>query len=231
MMSRPNLLLLHGVLGTSTQFKSLIPLLRDKYDVHTLDFEGHGSSAPKNRPFRLKHFAENVLEYMKMNAVKAADIFGHSMGGIIGLYLARFYPKRVKRVFTLGTKFLWTPEIAEKENAFLDPKKLTEKVPQYATELRRRHAATGFEKILEKVREMNVSLGKESVLKDEDIQKINRKVRIGVGDRDYMVSIEESVNVYRLLQHGELQIFPDTQHPIERVSFPNLAYSILKFPQ
>ena len=62
MMSRPDLLLLHGVLGTSTQFKQLIPLLKDKYDVHTLDFEGHGSSPPQNRPFRSKHFAENVLE-------------------------------------------------------------------------------------------------------------------------------------------------------------------------
>ena len=132
-------------------------------------------------------------------------------------------------MFTLGTKFLWTPELSEKENAFLDPNKLTEKVPQYATELRRRHAATGFEKILEKVREMNVSLGQESVLKDEDIQKINRKVRIGMGDQDFMVSIEESVSVYRLLQHGELQIFPNTQHPLERVSFPNLANSILNF--
>ena len=49
-MSRPNLILLHGVLGASTQFKSLVPLLREKYDVHTLDFEGHGSSSPKNRP-------------------------------------------------------------------------------------------------------------------------------------------------------------------------------------
>jgi pimeloyl-ACP methyl ester carboxylesterase len=228
-MSRPDLLLLHGALGASTQFKQLVPLLREKYDVHTLDFEGHGNSPPKNRPFRSKYFAENVLGYMKMNAVKAADIFGHSMGGFIGLFLARFYPKRVKRVFTLGTKFQWTPEIAKKENAFLDPKKLTEKVPQYAIELRRRHTASGFEKILEMIREMNVSLGKKSVLNDEEIQKINKKVRIGMGDQDYMVSIEESVNVYRLLQHGELQIFPDTQHPLERVSFPNLAHSIMNF--
>ncbi len=69
MMSRPDLLLLHGALGASTQFKTLIPLLRDKYDVHTLDFEGHGSSPPKNRPFRSKHFAENVLNYMKMKCL------------------------------------------------------------------------------------------------------------------------------------------------------------------
>jgi pimeloyl-ACP methyl ester carboxylesterase len=229
MMSRPNLLLLHGALGTSTQFNPLISLLKDKYDVHILDFEGHGSSPPKNRPFRSKHFAENVLDYMKMNAVKAVDIFGHSMGGHIGLYLARFFPERVKRVFTLGTKFLWTPEIAEKENAFLDPNKIKEKVPQYAIELQRRHTASGYERILEKIREMNVSVGQKNVLKDEDIQKINKKVRIGMGDQDYMVSIEESVSVYRLLQKGELQIFPDTPHPLENVSLSNLTHSIFDF--
>ena len=228
-MSRPDLLLLHGALGASSQFKALIPLLREKYDVHTLEFEGHGSSPPKNRPFRTKHFAENVLEYMKMNAVKAADIFGHSMGGAVGLYLARFYPKRIKRVFTLGTKFVWTPKIAKKENVFLNPKKLLEKVPKYAIQLQQRHTASGLEKILEMVREMNVSLAKESALLNEDFEKINKKVRIGVGDRDVLVSIEESVNVYRLLQHGELQIFPDTPHPLERISVPSLANSIVNF--
>jgi pimeloyl-ACP methyl ester carboxylesterase len=228
-MSRPNLILLHGSLGSSSQFHPMIPLLKDKYDVHTLDFEGHGSSPPKDRPFRSKYFAENVLDYMNGNAVNAADIFGHSMGGHIGLYLARFSPERVKRVFTLGTKFLWTPEIGERENAFLDPNKILDKVPKYARELQRRHIASGYEKILEKTREMNVNLGEQTVLKGKDIQAIKRRVRIGVGDRDYMVTIDESVGVYRLLQKGELQIFPGTPHPIEKVSLSTLTYSILDF--
>ena len=229
MMSRPNLIILHGSLGSSSQFYPMIPLLKDKYDVHTLDFEGHGNSPPKDRPFRSKYFAENVLSYMKENAIKAADIFGHSMGGHIGLVLARFFPDRVKRVFTLGTKFVWTPEIAEKENVFLDPHKIEEKVPKYAMELKRRHLASGFERILEKTREMNVNIGREIVLTDEDIGKIKRRVRLGMGDRDYMVSIEETVHVYRLLQKGELQIFPGTPHPIEKVSLSTLTHSIMDF--
>jgi len=229
MMSRPNLILLHGALGSSSQFHPMIPLLKDKYDVHTLDFEGHGSSPPKDRPFRSRYFAENVLNYMNKHAVKAADIFGHSMGGHIGLVVASFSPDRVKRVFTLGTKFVWTPEIAEKENAFLDPIKIQEKVPKYAMELKRRHLASGYERILEKTREMNVNIGQEKILTDEDIGKIERRVRLGLGDRDYMVSIEETAGVYRLLQKGELQIFPGTPHPIEKVTLSALTHSIMDF--
>jgi pimeloyl-ACP methyl ester carboxylesterase len=228
-MSRPNLILLHGSLGSSSQFYPMIPLLKDKFDVHTLDFEGHGNSPPKERPFRSKFFAENVLNYMNENRINAADIFGHSMGGHIGLFLARFSPERVKRVFTLGTKFVWTPEISERENAFLDPQKIQEKVPQYAMELKRRHLASGYERILEKTREMNVHIGQETVLTDEDIRAIKRRVRLGMGDSDYMVSIEETVHVYRLLQTGELQIFPDTPHPLERVSLSTLTHALFDF--
>ena len=42
-MSRLHLVLLHGALGTGTQFSPLLPFLKDKFDVHTLDLEGHGT--------------------------------------------------------------------------------------------------------------------------------------------------------------------------------------------
>ena len=162
-------------------------------------------------------------------SVAATIVAGPIAGLILGLVVARFSPDRVKRVFTLGTKFVWTPEIAEKENAFLDPIKIQEKVPKYAMELKRRHLASGYERILEKTREMNVNIGQEKVLTDEDIGKIERRVRLGLGDRDYMVSIEETVGVYRLLQKGELQIFPGTPHPIEKVTLSALTHSIMDF--
>jgi pimeloyl-ACP methyl ester carboxylesterase len=105
-MDREILLLLHGALGASTQFTPLIPLLEEPFEVHTLDLEGHGTSPLKDRPFRLNHFAENVIEYLDNHALDKANIFGHSMGGHTGLCLARFFPGRVKGVFT----FFFNPE-------------------------------------------------------------------------------------------------------------------------
>ena len=56
------LLLLHGALGTSVQLEPLTERLRaSSFRVHALDFEGHGLGAPGTRPYRIEHFAENVL--------------------------------------------------------------------------------------------------------------------------------------------------------------------------
>ena len=97
-MSRPQLMLLHGALGAQLQFEPLLPYLKNVFDIHTLEFEGHGASPLKNRPFRMKHFAENVIDYLDENKIATACIFGHSLGGHVGLYLARFFPDRVSGV-------------------------------------------------------------------------------------------------------------------------------------
>jgi len=59
-MSKPDLLLLHGAVGASPQFEPLQPLLEDRYQLHRLDFEGHGSSSPRERPFRIEHFKQET---------------------------------------------------------------------------------------------------------------------------------------------------------------------------
>lgn len=51
-MSKPDLMLLHGALGSRAQFSSLEPVLGETFRVHTLDFEGHGDSPLKERVFR-----------------------------------------------------------------------------------------------------------------------------------------------------------------------------------
>ncbi|MBN2060318.1 MAG: alpha/beta hydrolase [Deltaproteobacteria bacterium] len=226
---KEQLLLLHGALGAGIQFETLTPYLENRFDVHAPDFEGHGRSEVKDRPFSMKNFSENVLEYMDANGIKQADIFGHSLGGHVGLYMAAFFTERINGVFTLGTKFLWTPEIAEKENALLDPDKIREKVPHYAGMLEERHVASGWEVLLGKAKDFHNFLAVNNPLRDEDIEKIEKKVRICLGDRDKMVTIEESLRIYHLLKDGEFQILPRTPHPLEKVPLEFLSNSICDF--
>ena len=49
----------------------------------------------------------------------------------------------------------------------------------------------------------------------EDLRKISGPTLILAGDRDNFCSVEEGVTAYRMLQHGELAILPDTgtDHP------------------
>src|SRR4051794_1738958 len=94
-MDKPALLLLHGALGASDQFDSLVPLLAPRYDLHWLDFEGHGAAPLRGRPFRMEHFAENVQDYLRGRGLGPVHIFGYSMGGYVACTLARWQPELV----------------------------------------------------------------------------------------------------------------------------------------
>jgi pimeloyl-ACP methyl ester carboxylesterase len=228
-VSRANLLLLHGALGSKSQFSSLIPLLEETFHIHTLDFEGHGSSPLRDRAFRDEHFAENVLDYLNENSIQSVSVFGYSMGGHVGLYLARKHPDRIHRIFTLATKFLWTPENIDREASSLDAEKILKKAPHFAKVLQDRHAVSGWKNVLQKTREMFYEFRESNSLPIEELRQIHHVVRIGVGDRDSMVNIEESVQVYRSLPQGELQIFPNTPHPLEKVPVSYLVSSMVGF--
>lgn len=228
-MSNDHLLLLHGALGAKSQFVPLIHLLEDNFQVHTLDFEGHGSSPMRKRPFREIHFAENVLAYMDEMSLSRVNIFGYSMGGKIGLYLAKTYPEKIIKVFTFATKFLWTSESVAGEVSSLDAEKISEKVPHFARLLEERHVASGWKNVLQKTKEMMLTLVTESSVTTGEMDQIQQEVRVSVGDKDTLVSIEETVDVYRRLPMGQLQIFPKTPHPIEKAPRAHLAHSLVEF--
>jgi pimeloyl-ACP methyl ester carboxylesterase len=94
-MNQPVLLLLHGTAASKAQFNELVPLLSPHFAVHTLDFEGHGSSPERDRPFSIEHFAENVVNYLDSHHLIYSYFFDYIMGGYVALYLALVQPERV----------------------------------------------------------------------------------------------------------------------------------------
>ncbi|MBA1147464.1 alpha/beta fold hydrolase [Ectothiorhodospiraceae bacterium WFHF3C12] len=229
MNSKPDLLLLHGALGASGQFEALARELGRHFAVHTLDFEGHGQSPAADRPFRTAHFAENILAYLDREAIEHAHVFGYSMGGYAALYAARTWPGRLSRVFTLSTKLDWSPEFAAGEVRMLDPERIAEKVPAFARLLERRHSAYGWRNVLKSTEEMMLTMGEGAEIDANLLGAIEQPVRIAVGDRDHMVSVAECVEAYRSLPQGELEVFPATPHPIEKVPTDRLARALIEF--
>ena len=117
------LLLLHGAIGSKDQFPSLVQLLSSDYDVHTLNFSGHGGSAFASEPFSIPLFANDVLNYMQEHGIAKASIFGYSMGGYVGMYLAKHRPEKINKLITLATKYHWDEVIAAKEVQMLNRKR------------------------------------------------------------------------------------------------------------
>ena len=83
--------------------------------------------------------------------------------------------------------------------------------------------------ILQKTAEMMINLGKINVLNAEDYGKVHHEIMISIGDRDKMVTLSETVQVYRSLPNGKLLVLPDTPHPFEQVNINRLVYEINNF--
>lgn len=228
-MLKQNLLLLHGALGASEQFALLASLLSDRYNVHSFDFEGHGKASFRDRPFRMEHFAENVRDHMEQHAIERTHIFGYSMGGYVAMTLANTHPLLVQSIATLGTKFYWDSDIAAREVALLDTEKIAAKVPHFARALAERHTAAGWETVANCTHALLMHLAEQRGLRAEDVAHIKQRVRVIIGDRDSTVSLTESVEIYRALPNGEMEVLPATPHQLEKVSLGRLAFSLAEF--
>jgi pimeloyl-ACP methyl ester carboxylesterase len=225
------LLLLHGAIGAADQLKPLAVALSADYNVHMLDFSGHGNAPAAAGPFSIELFANDVLQYMCANSLERVSIFGYSMGGYVGLYLAKNHPERVNSVITLATKFHWDSEIAAREILMLNPEKIEQKLPAFAATLRDRHSGMDWKEVLKMTVEMMVALGADNTLKPADYAGITAPSLLLLGDRDKMVSLDETVATYKCLPVAQLGVLPGTSHPIEQVNVDMLVFTIKQFLQ
>ena len=223
-----HLILLHGAIGASDQLEPLADLLRDSYQVHTLNFSGHGGS-PFGASFGIHAFAEEVLAYCDQEQLEQVDIFGYSMGGYVAAYLARHHAHRIRKWMTLATKWEWSESIAAREVKMLNPLKIQEKVPTFAAALAQRHGEHNWVPLLEKTAEMMQEMGAHNPLSNDDLAAITAPAYVCLGDRDQMVSMTETLATVEVLNDRRLAVFPATHHPIEKVPLSRLAAEIRYF--
>ncbi len=211
---KPKLLLLHGALGTKDQFTELKQKLIPQFDVYDFNFSGHGSNTSETE-FSIEKFMEDTLFFMDEYNLDKVNIFGYSMGGYVALKLAKEHPNCVNKIMTLGTKFHWNKESAEKEVRMLIPEIIEEKIPKFAATLRQRHEPNDWKSIVRKTAAMMASLGNGKAMKPSDFAAIAHQALICVGAEDNMVTQGESQAVSDLLQNADLMIIPGFKHPFE----------------
>ncbi|MBL7923048.1 MAG: alpha/beta hydrolase [Bacteroidia bacterium] len=230
MTSKPNLLLLHGALGASDQFQALTVHLREEYSVHTYDFPGHGGKAFAEEPLSIPVLAKHLEDHLVEFHLVGCHVFGYSMGGYVALWLEALKPGLFSSIMTLGTKFNWTRESAEKEAKMIDPSFLTAKVPRFAETLKLRHAPGDWTRLSAETMHLMLHLAKHPLGLDA-FGQITCKTRIALGDRDQMVSIAETESTYTALPNASLLILPETAHALEKVNHSYLAMEIKHFLQ
>ncbi len=88
------LLILHGFLGMSDNWRTHAKYWSSRYQVHGIDQRNHGKSFHADA-FDYTLLAEDIVRYMDANKIEKTIVLGHSMGGKTAMTLALNYPERV----------------------------------------------------------------------------------------------------------------------------------------
>jgi pimeloyl-ACP methyl ester carboxylesterase len=95
----PPLVLLHGGLMTiELNFGELIAPLAEDREVIGVELQGHGHTALGDRPMSFDAMADDVVGLLDHLALPDADVFGYSLGGLVGFAMAIRHPERIGRL-------------------------------------------------------------------------------------------------------------------------------------
>jgi pimeloyl-ACP methyl ester carboxylesterase len=95
----PDLLLVHGLLGTASAWDPVIPHLAKESTVYAVDALGIGESdRVPGMDATLAAQASRLVAFMDQSGIRSADFLATSHGGTVALTLAAKYPSRVKNL-------------------------------------------------------------------------------------------------------------------------------------
>ena len=101
--ARETIVLLHGFLSSAFCFRSLIPLLKQDYNVLALDLPPFGKSGKNSRYlYSYSSIANTAAGFLERRGLSDVILAGHSMGGQICLYMERQCPGRFRSIILLA---------------------------------------------------------------------------------------------------------------------------------
>ncbi len=221
-----NIILLHGALGSAEDLSVLAQqMAKRNLKTHRFSFSGHGNT-PFQNEFSITRFAEELHDYILKNRLENPCIFGYSMGGYVALYLASKQILPLNTIVTLGTKFNWSRLSVEKETALLKPELMLQKVPAFAKTLEQKHGDS-WKLLVQRTADLMWDIHANEFLNEEALKRVTIKTIIGLGDKDQMVSLEETYLVYKMLPVSNMYMLPGTKHPMETVNTTLLCDTVL----
>ena len=93
----PDIVFLHGFLGSGDNFWPHAQALQDHYRCWLLDLPGHGRS-PHLRHYTMSTMAEDVYETLQHLGIGPVHMVGHSLGGKVAARLAQLQPQALDRL-------------------------------------------------------------------------------------------------------------------------------------
>lgn len=223
-----NILLIHGALGAKQDLQALGEVLKKAgHNVSSFSFSGHGKEAFQHK-FTIAQFTTELKSFIVKNELTPVSIFGYSMGGYVALNLAAFEQGLINKIITLGTKFNWSTTSVDKETKQLNPELVFQKVPTFAKSLEDKHGLA-WKELMDKTAAMMRDINAVNYINSETLKKITIPILIGIADRDQMVSLDETTEVFKTLPTASMFMLPGSKHQLETINLNLLTQIITDF--
>ena len=108
------LLLLHGNSVSIESFRLQIPELSKYYKVIAVDTRGQGKSSEDGKQYSYDLFADDMNALLNELKLDSINVVGWSDGGNTGLIMAIKYPKKVRRLVTMGANVFIDKTVVKK---------------------------------------------------------------------------------------------------------------------
>lgn len=92
------LLLVHGNMSRWQAFSPIINELASNTHVFALDLRGHGKSSHATGTYTLQNHLFDVTSFIKEKIGSPVNLFGMSLGGMVGLMAGAHYPELIRSI-------------------------------------------------------------------------------------------------------------------------------------
>lgn len=189
------LIVLHGAYMNIPSMGAIIPKLAKTHRVYALEFQGHGRTTDIPRPITYPNLADDVSAFMDAVGLKKADVFGYSVGAIVGLQLAIRQPAKVSKLVSASGAYDvegWQPEfkavIPQMTVQMMLETPFAKEYPKLAAN------PSGFPELARKL----IALEKEPMAWEKEVKALKLPVLLITSDYD-VATLEHSVSMFRLL--------------------------------
>jgi len=192
------LLLLHGNSCSISWFDKQIPELSKSFHVIAIDTRGQGKSSEDGKTYTYDLFAEDMNALLDHMHLDSANILGWSDGGNTGLIMAMKYPKKVKRLVTMGA------------NVFIDNTVVDKSVVKMLTKEKKEMDSDSSFGSRSRVRMINLLLTEPQHTFDE-LRSIRCPVLVIAGEKD-IIKEGHTKAIAAAIPKSELFIGPKETH-------------------
>lgn len=204
---RPLVLLHGGLLTIDFMFGPMLPTLAAHHQVIAVELQGHGRTADTGRAMSFDQLADDVAALLAHLGIEEADVFGFSLGGLVGWSLVMRHPGLVGR-FVVAS--------ADYRNREADPDEPSGPMPTEADFQAMRDAyeavapdPSHFDAFGQQLGTMvnNAYVGWSA----DDLRGVEQPTLVLVGDRDF-IRVSDAAEAADLLPNGQLAVLPGTTH-------------------